>query len=47
VRERKGACRVWWGIMKGSDNLEDLGVDGRIPLTCVNKWSDVKCSDIE
>ena len=32
--ERNGAYRVWWGHLREGDNLENLGVDGRIIL----KW---------
>jgi len=30
--ERRGAYRVLWGNLRERENLEDLGVDGRIVL---------------
>ena len=27
--ERRGAYRVWWGVLRERGHLEDLGVDGR------------------
>jgi len=32
MRERRGAYRVLWGNLRERENLEDLGVDGRIVL---------------
>ena len=29
----------WWGNLKTTDQLEDIGVDGRITLKCIlKKW---------
>jgi hypothetical protein len=30
----RGACRNWWGDLVERDNLEDVGIDGKIIL----KW---------
>jgi hypothetical protein len=37
VGEGKGAYRVLVGRLEGRNNLEDLGVDGRIILTWIFK----------
>jgi hypothetical protein len=28
--ERRGVYRVWWGILRERDPLEDSGLEGRI-----------------
>jgi hypothetical protein len=33
--EMRNAYKVWLGILKGGDRLEDLGVYGRIILKCI------------
>jgi len=40
VRERGNVCTgFWWGDRMHSDNLEDLGIDGKIKLEWLsNKW---------
>jgi hypothetical protein len=30
--EEERLTEFWWGNLKGGDNLEDLGVEGRIEL---------------
>jgi hypothetical protein len=35
--ERSGPYRVWWGHLREGDNLENLGVDGRIILKLIFK----------
>jgi hypothetical protein len=32
--DRTTAYRVWWGNLRGSDRMEDPGIDGKIIL----KW---------
>jgi hypothetical protein len=32
LREKKQAKKEWWEILKESDHLEDLDIDGRIIL---------------
>jgi hypothetical protein len=38
---RRGRGKVhtdfWWGSLRGRDDLEDLGVDGRIIVNCIFK----------
>ena len=37
--ERRGVYRIWWGNLKESEHLEDLGVDGRVMLRWIfKKW---------
>jgi hypothetical protein len=36
----------WWGNLRERENLEDLGVDGRIILTLVLKRSVVRACNI-
>ena len=32
---------LWWGDLRGTDHLKDLGVDGRIILKCAcQKWGE-------
>jgi hypothetical protein len=33
--EMRNASNVWLENLKGTDHLEDLGVDGRIILECI------------
>jgi hypothetical protein len=30
MREKRNAAEFWWEILKETDHLEDLGVDGRV-----------------
>jgi hypothetical protein len=40
MRERKGACKVWWGNLMKRGNLEDIGLDGWIILNWImKKWN--------
>jgi hypothetical protein len=34
IRDTRSAYRVWYGNLKERDNLEDLGIDGRV----FKKW---------
>jgi len=36
----------WWGNLRERENLEDLGVDGRIILTLMLKRSVVRVCDV-
>ena len=45
IKERIGACRVWWGNLGERDHLENLGVDGRIILRWILKKCDGGCMD--
>jgi hypothetical protein len=39
IGDRKGAYRIWYGNLRERDNLEDLGIDGRVILKWVfKKW---------
>jgi hypothetical protein len=35
--DRRGPYRVWWGDLRESDHLEDLGVDEGLILKCIFK----------
>jgi hypothetical protein len=39
IGDTRGAYRVWYGNLGERDNLEDLGIDGRVILKWVfKKW---------
>ena len=39
IKERIGACRVWWGNLGERDHWGDEGIDGRIILRWIfRKW---------
>jgi len=40
IWDRSGVYRFWWGNLKERDQLEDLGIDGRIILI----WIFRKCN---
>jgi hypothetical protein len=41
VRDRDGAYSILVGNLNGRNHLEDLGVDGKILLTCIfKKWEE-------
>jgi len=47
VGSKRGVYRVWCGNLRERDNLEDLGVDGRIilkwKLSGLGSWTGLIC----
>jgi hypothetical protein len=40
MRNRRGACRVWWGDLRERVHLEDQDVNRRVILKCIfKKWN--------